>query len=149
MLKGLDPLLTPDLLRFLAAAGHGDVVAVVDRNFPARSSGLPVIDLPGVDVTSALRAICSLLPIDVDVDDAPVRHMLTGAGTPGPAVQDVHATLVAAEGREVPLRGLDRFAFYEAARGAYVVVQTGDDRPYACFLVTKGVVQAGPARAPQ
>jgi L-fucose mutarotase len=140
VLKGLDPLLTPDLLRSIAAAGHGDVVAVVDRNFPARSAGVPVIDLPGVDATRALQAICSLLPIDVDFDDAPVRHMLTGDGTPGPAVAEVHAALVAAEGRAVPLKGLDRLTFYETASRASVVVQTGDTRPYACFLVTKGVL---------
>ena len=140
MLKGIDPLLTPDLLRSVAAAGHGDVIAIVDRNFPAHSSGAPVIDLPGADVTRALRAICALLPIDVDFQATPVLHMLTGDGGPGPAVEDVRAALVAAEGREVPMGGIDRFAFYAATQGARVVVQTSDDRPYACFLVAKGVV---------
>ena len=140
MLRGIDPLLTPDLLRHLAAAGHGDVVAVVDRNFPAHATWAPVIDLPGADVTRALRAICALLPIDVDFEPTPVRHMLTGEGAPGPAVEDVRAVLVASEGRDVPMRGIERYAFYDAVRAARVVVQTSDDRPYACFLVAKGVL---------
>lgn len=140
MLKGIDPLLTPDLLALLAEAGHGDVVGVVDRNFPAYSQGVPAIDLPAADVTEALRAICALLPVDTRFLPFPVTHMLTADGTPGPAVDEVHAVLVAAEGQEVGLQGLERFAFYEAATHAHVIVRTGDTRPYACFLVTKGVL---------
>ncbi len=140
MLKGIDPLLTPDLLTLLAQAGHGDVIAVVDRNFPAYAAGVPVVDLPGADLPQAVRAICSLLPVDGRFQDNPVRHMLTGDGTPGPAVEDVRAELAAAEGQEVGMEGLERFAFYAAAREAFAVVQTGETRPYACFLVAKGVV---------
>lgn len=140
MLKGIDPLLTPELLFGIARAGHGDVVAVVDRNFPAFSTGVPVVELPGVDVTAAVRAICALLPVDVDFQPAPVKHMLTGARVAGPAVEDVHAALVDAEGRDIEMEGLDRFAFYDAAARAVLVVHTSDARPYACFLVTKGVI---------
>jgi L-fucose mutarotase len=140
VLKGIDPLLTPDLLLLLAEAGHGDLVAVVDRNFPAHSQGVPVVELPGATVTEAVRAICTLLPVDVSVQDAPVKHMLTAAGTPGPAVDDVHAVLVAAEQGEVGMEGLERFTFYEAATHAYVIVRTSETRPYACFLIAKGVL---------
>ena len=140
MLKGIDPLLVPDLLLLLAKAGHGDVVAVVDRNFPAHSTGVPVVELPGATVTEALRAICTLLPVDVHVQPTPVKHMVTAEGKPGPAVDDVHAVLVAAEGHEVGMEGIERFAFYEAAARACVVVRTSETRPYACFLVAKGIV---------
>ena len=140
MLKGIDPLLTPDLLMLLAQAGHGDVIAVVDRNFPAYAAGVPVVDLPGADVTQAMRAICSLLPVDRLFQPNPVRHMLTADGTPGPAVEDVRAELAAAEGQDVGMEGLERFAFYAATREAFAVVQTSETRPYACFLVTKGVL---------
>lgn len=140
MLKGIDPLLTPDLLLLIAEAGHGDVIAVVDKNYPAHSAGVPVVELPGADVTAALRAICSLLPVDRLFQPNPVKHMLTVEGVPGPAVEDVRATLVAAEGHEVGMEGLERFAFYAAAKEAYALVHTSDDRPYACFLVAKGVV---------
>jgi len=140
VLKGIDPLLTPDLLRLLAQAGHGDVIGVVDRNFPAHAQGAPVVDLPGADVTSALRAICGLLPIDVQFQDAPVAHMLAADGTLGPAVADVRGVLVAAQGCPVGMAGLAQSDFYDAAARAFAIVRTSDDRPDACFLVVKGVV---------
>ena len=45
MLKGLDPLLSPDLLQTLAAMGHGDEIVIADANYPAESMGLPVVRL--------------------------------------------------------------------------------------------------------
>ena len=139
MLKGIDPLLTPDLLRLLAQMGHGDVLAVVDRNYPAHASGAPVVELPGADVATALRAILALLPVDTFIDP-PAWHMLTDAGVPGPAVPAVQAALDAAEGRAVPFAGVARPDFYVAARDAYAVVRTSETLPYACVLLAKGVV---------
>lgn len=139
MLKGIDPLLTPDLLRLLAEMGHGDVLAVVDRNYPAHSAGAPVVELAGVDLVSALRAILTLVPVDTFIDP-PARHMLQDDGSPGPAVPDVQAVLDTADGRAVPFGGIARPDFYVAARGAYVVVRTTEALPYACVLLSKGVV---------
>jgi L-fucose mutarotase len=138
VLKGIDPLLTPDLLRLLAQMGHGDVLAVVDRNYPAFAAGAPVVDL-GVDLATALSAICTVLPID-QLQDHPVRHMLTDDGADGPALPAVLQVLAQAEGRVVGAQGLDRHAFYPAARGSFAVVRTTEERPYACVLLAKGVV---------
>lgn len=138
MLKGVDPVLGPDLLRLLAQMGHGDVLAVVDRNYPAFAAGAPAVDL-AVDLTTALRAICSLVPVDGFVEH-PVRHMLTDDGTEGPALPDVRAVLDAAEGRLVGVAGIARSDFYQAASEAFAVVRTIETRPYACILLAKGVV---------
>lgn len=138
MLKGIDPVLGPDLLALLARMGHGDVLAVVDRNYPAYAAGAPVVDL-AVDLTTALRAICSLVPVDAFVEH-PVRHMLTDDGADGPALPDVRAVLDEAEGRPVGVAGIARQEFYPAARGAFAVVRTTDARPYACLLLAKGVL---------
>lgn len=35
LLKGIDPILTAELLYVLRMAGHGDVISIVDCNFPA------------------------------------------------------------------------------------------------------------------
>ncbi|MGN6600195.1 MAG: RbsD/FucU domain-containing protein, partial [Actinomycetes bacterium] len=70
MLKGIDPLVTPELLHGLAAMGHGDVLALVDRNYPSASSERPVIRLAGADLMGAAAAISSLLPIDTFVERA-------------------------------------------------------------------------------
>ena len=66
MLKGIDPLLTPELLHVLAEMGHGDEIVVADANFTAASlgRGKPVLALPGAGVRRTLEALLSLLPLD-------------------------------------------------------------------------------------
>ncbi|GAA5145488.1 RbsD/FucU family protein [Nocardioides marinquilinus] len=141
MLKGIDPVLDADLLGHLAAMGHGDVLALVDRNFPAASNARRLVTLPGVDLVRAARAVLSVLPVDTFVEPAVLRM---GAVGDVQTVQPVHADLQdvvdEAEGRAVPSAAVERFEFYRRAREAYVVVATTEDRPYGCFLITKGVV---------
>jgi L-fucose mutarotase len=143
VLKDINPLLTPSLLAALRAMGHGDVIAIVDRNYPAYAAGRTVIDLPGVDTTVAAVAILSVLPVD-DFDEPAVFHMHP-VGEPdgrGPALDDFVAALEQGEGRAVAVAGIERFDFYRRAREAYCIVATGDARPYACFLIVKGVVRS-------
>jgi L-fucose mutarotase len=146
MLKNIDPLLTPELLYVLAAMGHGDDLVVADANFPAdsvarRTAYGGVVRLAGVDTPAAVRAILSVYPLDEAVDE-PVRRMLVdGSPDEVPPVQsEVQAAVDAAEGRPRPMGGVERFAFYDAARAAYAVVATGEPRFWGCVLLKKGVV---------
>ncbi|MCA0425141.1 MAG: fucose-binding protein [Proteobacteria bacterium] len=146
MLKGIDPVLSADLLWVLAAMGHGDDLALVDANHPAERIASATVSgrlirLPGLTMERAARAILTLLPID-DFTDDPVRRMEV-VGAPGevPGVQRaVQAEIDASQSRALPLAGVERFAFYDAARQAFAVVQVGDPRPYGCFLFRKGVI---------
>ena len=70
LLKGIDPVLSANLLRILRQAGHGDEIAIVDCNFPAASTGPQLEVLAGVDAVQATSAICSVLPVDAFVDCA-------------------------------------------------------------------------------
>ena len=141
MLKGIDPLLSAELLGHLAAMGHGDVLALVDRNFPAASTAQRLVVLSGADVPTAARAILSVLPLDTFVEPAVLRMGVVGnEATALPVHAALQAEVDAAEGRAVPAGAVSRFDFYERARAAYVVVATTEDRPYGCFLLTKGVV---------
>ena len=150
MLKNLDPVLSADLLWILAAMGHGDDLALVDANHPAEgiahatTSGR-LIRLPGLTMERVARAILSVLPID-DYEPHPVRRMLV-VDEPK-AIPAVHAAVQrecdAALGAHNPIAGMERFAFYEAARQAFAVVQVGDPRPYGCFLLRKGVIAGEP-----
>jgi L-fucose mutarotase len=148
MLRNIDPLLTPDLLWILAAMGHGDDLALVDGNHPAQriaratSSGR-LVRLPGLTMARAASAILSVLPIDDFVAD-PVRRMeVVGDAGAIPDVQrEVQVEIDRASGKHLPLVGLERFAFYDAAEKAFAVVQVGDARPYGCFLFRKGVLAA-------
>ena len=139
MLKTIDPLLVPALLTALAEMGHGDVLAVVDRNFPAYAWGSRVVEIPGADTTRILRAVLALLPVDSYQDPA-AWHMRQDDGCDGPAAAEVRTVLNDAEQRAVGFAGVDRPDFYDMARAAYCTIRTSDDRPYACFLVAKGVV---------
>jgi len=148
MLKGIDPVLSADLLYLLAAMGHGDEIALVDANHPAETvarataSG-QLVRLPGLTMDRAARAVLSVLPLDTFVEH-PVRRMEVVDDPPSvPEVQRrVQAEIDHAAGRPVPLAPVERFAFYAAARSAFAVVQVGDARPYGCFLFTKGVIPA-------
>lgn len=146
MLKGIDPILSADLLHLLASMGHGDDLALVDANHPAATvaaettSGI-LVRLPGVPMERAARAILSVFPLDAFVDD-PVRRMeMVGDPVTVPEVQlAVQAEIDRVAETPTRLVGIERFGFYEAAKKAFGVVQVGDARPYGCFLFRKGVV---------
>ena len=140
MLKGIDPRLVPQLLLALAEMGHGDVVAVVDRNFPAHSAGSRVVELPDADAAGAIEAILTVLPVD-RMQSPAITHMLTDDGEESPATPLVRAVWEAAEGGAVAAAGVDRRSrFYGLARDAYVTVRTGETLPYGCYLIAKGTV---------
>ena len=143
MLKLLDPLLGPDLLHALAAMGHGDEIAVVDANFPAAGLARRLVRLDGVDAPRVLAAVLTLLPLD-DFVPAPLTTMAV-VGEPGavPAlVRDFVALAQRSEAREVAALAIEREAFYERARGAFAIVQTGETRLYGNVLLRKGVVRS-------
>jgi L-fucose mutarotase len=141
MLKGLDPLLPPDLLHALAAMGHGDELALVDRNYPATSTSQRLIRLDGADTAAAARAILSLLPLDTFVDEPVLRMEVVGSPDEVTPVQRELGEIASElDGREVAMGSVERFAFYERSRGAFATVITGEDAPYACFLLIKGVI---------
>ncbi len=59
MLKGISPLLTPELLKVLMEMGHDDALVLADANFTATriAAGKPVLRLPGTAMLSAVQAI--------------------------------------------------------------------------------------------
>ena len=146
MLKGIDPLLTPDLLRVLAAMGHGDEIAVVDANFTAASlaGSKPLIQLTGAGLERTCLAVLSLLPLD-DFVDQPVAYMQVSGSADAyrTALQrETIAAMVEAghcSGQE-QCQGIERFAFYDRVSSAYAVVQTGELQPWANFIFKKGVL---------
>lgn len=145
MLKGIDPLLTPDLLQVLAAMGHGDEIAVVDANFTAASlgRGRPVLALPGAGLLRSCEAVLSLLPLDEAVE-RPVAYMQVSHWPDGrqSALQRELIARLAGRGwaRPAQCEAMERFAFYERVRAAFAIVQTGELQPYANVILKKGVI---------
>lgn len=141
MLKGIHPLLSPDLLQTLAAMGHGDELAVVDANFPAASVARRLLRVDGANAPEVLAACLSLFPLDTFVPDPANRMEVVGdPGAVPPVVREFQQVVDAAEGHHVPLGRIERHAFYERARRAYAIVATGERRGYGCILLTKGVL---------
>ncbi len=143
MLKGLDPLLTPDLLSALRAMGHGDTLAIVDANYPAASAGPSVVRLAGASATEAASAVLSIMPLDDFVPEA--AWCMEVVGDPGaepPIVAEFRDAIHRHEGARFGLARLERFAFYERAAQCFVLVSTGERRLYGNLILKKGVVRS-------
>src|SRR5690606_5089179 len=78
MLKGIPPILGPDLLHILRAMGHGDEIAIVDANYPAENAGPQVVRLDGLSATDVLEAVLTLLPLDTFVDEQAIGMEVVG-----------------------------------------------------------------------
>lgn len=146
MLKNISPLLNADVLYALKAMGHGDYLILSDTNFPsdsiARQTVLgKLLRMENTTSAEAAGAILSLMPLDTFIDNAAERMEIVGSPDELPAVQqEVQAAIDKAEGKPWPLKSIERFAFYEKAKKAYCVIQTGERRFYGCFVLTKGVI---------
>jgi L-fucose mutarotase len=146
MLKSIDPILNADVLYALRAMGHGDDLVICDTNFPADSVARQttlgrLLRIDCVTAGRAARAILSLLPLDSFVDKPALRMEIIGQPDDVPPVQkEVQTEIDAAEGRPWPMGSIERFAFYDLAKKAYCVIQTGERRFYGCFVFKKGVI---------
>jgi len=141
VLRGIHPLLGPELLAALAAMGHGDELAIVDANFPAASVGRRVIEMRGADAPAVLAAVLTVFPVDIDVVPAVLTMDAAGnaQGVPAP-VADFAATMSDHGLGDYEIGSLERHAFYDRARAAFAVVRTGELRPYGNIVLVKGVV---------
>jgi L-fucose mutarotase len=145
MLKGIDNRLTAEVLGCLRAMGHGDYLIVSDTNFPADSIAREttlgtLLRMENLTAAEAINAILSVMPLDTFVDDFAGRMEVVGAPDEIPAVQQEVASEIVAAGESRPMQAIERFAFYDLAKGAYAVIQSGERRFYGCFMLRKGVI---------
>ncbi len=145
MLKGISPLLSPELLKALCEMGHGDYLVIADGNFPSESVGknAKVIRADGHGVPEILDAVLSLVPLDSYVEK-PVALMEVVKGDPcgTPAIWDKYKEILKKyEPDNCEIEMTERFAFYEKAKGAYLIIATGETAIYANILIQKGVVK--------
>ncbi len=146
MLKGIGPLLNAEVLYALRAMGHGDDLIIADANFPsdsvARQTRLgKLLRIDNTTAAEAAEAVLSIMPLDSFADDSATRMEIVGSPEDVPPVQqEVQKAIDAAEGKPWPMTSIERFAFYERAKEAYCVIQTGERRFYGCFAFRKGVI---------
>ncbi len=140
MLKGVSPLLSPELLAELCRMGHGDEIVLSDAHFPGHSLNSRVIRADGFPVSDLLDAILPLFELDSYVD-SPVVMM---APVPGdrldPSVEERYRKVIDRWAPKTPpITRIERFEFYERAKRAYCVVLTGETAIYGNLLLKKGV----------
>jgi len=140
MLKGISPLLSPDLLATLCRMGHGDEIVLADAHFPGHSIHPGALRADGVAIPRLLDAILPIFALDT-YDEAPALMMETVPGdTADPAVEASYQETLSRLAPEAPaIQKLERFAFYERARQAYAVIVTGETAKYANIILKKGV----------
>ncbi len=139
MLKGISPIISPELLKILCEMGHGDEIVIGDGNFPAASNAKRLVRLDGHGVPEILDAVLKLIPLDSYVE-SPAMLMATGEGEATPAIWATYEEIINKNNGETKISSIERFAFYERARSAYAVIATGETAIYANIILKKGVI---------
>ena len=135
MLKGISPLISPELLKTLAEMGHGDEIVLSDAHFPAHSVNARVLRADGLAADRLLAAISPLFELDAYA--TPVVMMAPVAGDAlDPAVEAAYRRALGYTGE---IEMMERYAFYDRARRAFAVVVTGETRKYGNVILKKGV----------
>jgi L-fucose mutarotase len=140
MLKGISPVLSPDLLKLLCEMGHGDEIVFADSNFPGAAIGKRVLRADGLSIKTMLEAVLPLFPLDSYADPLIMMQVVSGDRL-DPAVEADTMQVVRRYQPDAanPIR-VERNAFYARARDAFGIVMTGELRVYGNLIVKKGVI---------
>ena len=145
MLKGIPPIISPELLKALAEMGHGDSLVIADGNFPAESVGKNaiVIRADGHGVPEILDAVLALIPLDGYVEKPVALMEVVPGDTCGtPEIWNTYKDILNKhEPNNCEIEMTERFAFYEKAKNAYLIIATGETAIYANVMLQKGVVK--------
>lgn len=140
MLKGISPLLSPELLATLSRMGHGDEILLADAHFPGSTFNENVIRADGLRIPDLLDAILPLFELDSYVDSPLIMMAAVPGDELDPAVETAYRVPVDAHAPGTPaIERIERFAFYDRVRDAFAVVMTGEVVKYGNILLKKGV----------
>lgn len=146
MLKGIPPILSPELLKALCEMGHGDELVIADGNFPSESMGknAVVVRADGHGAAEILDAVMQLIPLDAYVEKpVALMEIVPGDTCPTPEIWDDYKRILEKyEPKHCTVEKMERFDFYDRAKKAYLIIATGETAIYANVLLKKGVVKA-------
>ena len=144
MLKNIPKILSPEMLKALSEMGHGDRLVIADGNFPSASVGKNAIVLrvDGLGGAEVLDAVLQLVPLDFQVEfPANVMQVTPGDNVETPIWEEYKEIIKKNENKtDMVLGEIERFAFYEAAKTAYLIIATGESALYANIMLQKGVI---------
>jgi L-fucose mutarotase len=140
MLKGISPLISPELLAVMSRMGHGDELILADAHFPGETFNNRIIRADGLRIPDLLLGILPLYELDSYVP-APLMMMAAVAGDElDPNVEESYLKSIHVTNPTVaPILRIDRFEFYERAKKAFAVVMTGETAKYGNIILKKGV----------
>jgi len=140
MLKGISPLISPELLKVLASMGHGDEIILADTHYPGETMNSNVIRADGLRIADLLRAIMPLFELDQYVEYPIIMMDAVKGDKLDPKVEDSYLKNISPFcERPIKLNRIDRFKFYERSKQAFAVVMTGEKAKYGNILLKKGV----------
>jgi L-fucose mutarotase len=140
MLKGISPLISPELLAVMARMGHGDELILADAHFPGETFNPRVLRADGLKIADLLAAILPLYELDEYVPRPLVMMAPVSGDTLDPEVEKRYLKSIYQTNPDVaPIERIDRFEFYERAKKAFAVVMTGETAKYGNIILKKGV----------
>ncbi len=140
MLKGISPLISPELLAVLARMGHGDEIVLADAHFPGESFNDNVLRADGLKIDDLLEAILPLFELDSYVPHPLAMMGAVEGDTLDPKVEESYLkSIYKTNPGAAPIERIDRFEFYERTKSAFAVVMTGETAKYGNILLKKGV----------
>ena len=143
MLKGINKLLSPELLKILSEMGHGDEIVIADANFPSESFGKRVVRADGISGSDMLDAVLSVFPLDTYSNPNMILMQLMDCdvGKIDPVIWKEYEKVANKQDDNVRMGNIDRFEFYDRAKNAYAVIATGEGAVYANIMLKKGVIK--------
>jgi L-fucose mutarotase len=140
MLKGISPLISPELLATLARMGHGDEIVLADAHFPGESFNKNVLRADGLRIPDLLRAILPLFELDSYVPHPLVMMAVVEGDVADPTVEQSYLEAIRISNPGITsVEHIDRFAFYDRTRNAFAVLMTGETAKYGNIILKKGV----------
>lgn len=138
MLKGISPVVSPDLLKILCEMGHGDEIVISDAHFPAHTFGRDGAKVLRADGVGAERLLAGIIPL-FELDSYAVPVVMMEAVKGDELDPEVERKYRAALGYGGKIDRMERYAFYERAKKAYAIVLSGETAKYGNIILKKGV----------
>lgn len=140
MLKGISPVISPELLSVLARMGHGDEIVLADAHFPGETFNARVLRADGIRIPELLVAILPLFELDTYVPHPLVMMAAVPGDQLDPKVEESYLKSIRISNPDAPaIERIERFAFYERTKSAFAVVMTGETAKYGNIILKKGV----------
>ncbi len=141
MLKKINPVISPELIKILMEMGHTDEIVICDGNMPACTVGKRIVRLDGHGVPEILKAVLEYLPLDPKTEK-PVA--LCDWDGPRPDIWETYREIILgseeAEKFKAGFNMLPDPEFMDKVRNAYCLVTTSEKALAANIVLKKGLI---------